>query len=90
MKTILLGALLGVSGLSHAAVEATCVCSKYALAKNDQIVLTAVELYKGGSKLERKACNNSPDPSVRSTNIKGYHFHCQLVKKEDLRSGRNE
>ena len=87
MKAKLMSAVLAYvlfSNVSFAAVWVTCVCTKYVLNKDRQLVLDTEELYKTTNLKEVQECNNSSDPNMKAPEIKKHHFNCMPVAKEAL------
>jgi hypothetical protein len=86
MKTLSLAllapALFATS--AFAAVEVTCVCTKYSLNSESKVFLEVQEVYKTTQMKRVNQCNDSKDVEVRDPELTKAHFNCRPVAKEDL------
>ena len=73
---------------ASAALQVTCVCSKYALASDrSTLVLATEELYTTSQMSRVEECNDLADEADRAAEINTRkHFNCKGVAKEDLRN----
>lgn len=80
MKCFLLVLVAFLSVHANAAVEVTCVCSKYDLNDRNNLVLKVVEVYTTTNWQKVEACNKQTAMEI-SKDL----FNCKGVAKEDLR-----
>lgn len=67
------------SSTSYAAVQVTCVCSKYVLSTDDKLVLDTKELFTTSDWSKVQSCNDQTAEEITEE-----LFNCKGVAKEDL------